>query len=106
MLSGVLGEFGLILRSSVHPSQTTRPPSTITHRHRQSDTGVPAIPPFSWVFDPNNKYLNDNKLMDRFGKLGFKCADYYRKRYMRFALFITVVAMGVTSFGCFALSCG
>ena len=49
---------------------------------RQSDTGVPGIPPFSWVFNPSNKYLNDNKYMDRFGRMGFRCFDVYRKRYM------------------------
>mmetsp|Transcript_9224 Transcript_9224/g.23076 ORF Transcript_9224/g.23076 Transcript_9224/m.23076 type:complete len:251 (+) Transcript_9224:255-1007(+) len=69
-----------------------------------SDTGVPGIPPFSWVFDPGNKLLNDNKYMNMFGSMGFQCADYYRKRFMGVALFVTVLAMGITSFGCFALS--
>lgn len=36
------------------------------------DKGVPPIWPLSWVFDPKNKYLNDNKHARMFGNLGFK----------------------------------
>lgn len=68
------------------------------------DNGVPPVPGLSWVFDPNNKYLNDNKYAEKFGAVGYKYADSRRKHFMGVALAVTVCAFIVTWFGCFALS--
>ena len=33
------------------------------------DSGVPPLPVLRWVFDPRNKYLNDNPLVVLFGQV-------------------------------------
>jgi len=68
------------------------------------DDGVPKVPVFSWVFDPKNKYLNDNKYMDWFGGLGLKYCDARRKDFMGVALAVTVVAIVVAVYGSLSLS--
>mmetsp|Transcript_17515 Transcript_17515/g.20303 ORF Transcript_17515/g.20303 Transcript_17515/m.20303 type:complete len:335 (-) Transcript_17515:127-1131(-) len=68
------------------------------------DDGVPPIWPLSWVFDHDNKYLNDNKYMHKFGHCGLKCADKNRKALMGIALLFTFFSIIITGFGCFALS--
>lgn len=69
-----------------------------------NDPGVPPIFPFSWVFDPKNKYLNDNECAEKFGHCGLRCADKNRKVLMGIALGATVMSIIITGFGCFALA--
>jgi len=69
-----------------------------------NDAGVPPIWPLSWIMDPKNKYLNDNKCARIFGNIGFGWFDKERKAFMGTALALTVVAIVITGFGCFALS--
>jgi hypothetical protein len=56
------------------------------------------------VFDPRNKWLNDNSCARTFGNFGFHFFDRERKAFMGTALAVTVVAIVITGFGCFALS--
>ena len=69
-----------------------------------NDPGVPGIFPLSWAFDPKNKWLNDNHVARIFGNFGFKFFDKERKAFMGTALAVTVFAIVITGFGCFALS--
>ena len=43
-----------------------------------SDNGVPPIWPLSWVFNPRNQYLNDNRIARIFGNFGFPYFDRER----------------------------
>ena len=70
----------------------------------KSDRGVPPIWPLSWIFDPRNAYLNDNSYARVFGNVGFPHFDRERKAYMGVALAVTLLAIVVTGFGCFALN--
>ena len=56
------------------------------------------------LFSDRNKYLNDNKCARIFGNIGFGWFDKERKAFMGTALALTVVAIVITGFGCFALS--
>lgn len=69
-----------------------------------ADRGVPPIWPLSWVFDPRNRYLNDNSYARVFGNVGFPHFDRERKACMGVALAVTLLAICVTGFGCFALN--
>ena len=65
---------------------------------------MPPCFPLSWVFDPRNRWLNNNSYARSFGSVGFPWFDKERKAIMGTALAFTVVAILVTGFGCFALS--
>ena len=60
--------------------------------------------PFWKVFNPNNKYTNDNLVMIAFGNVGFKYFDERRQYWMGAAMWSTLISIGFTVFGCFALS--
>ena len=68
------------------------------------DSGVPPLPVLRWVFDPRNKYFNDNKYAHIFGNVGFRYFDERRKWYMGWATAFTVLSIAATIFGCFAIS--
>jgi hypothetical protein len=69
-----------------------------------SDPGVPDLPVLRWVFNPDNKYLNDNKYCRMFGNFGFKLCDKERKAFMGTALAFTVAAIIITAIGAFGVS--
>mmetsp|Transcript_35136 Transcript_35136/g.45315 ORF Transcript_35136/g.45315 Transcript_35136/m.45315 type:complete len:475 (+) Transcript_35136:59-1483(+) len=62
-----------------------------------NDRGVPPIWPLSWIFNPRNKYLNDNRKARIFGNFGFKFFDKERKAFMGVALSVTICAMLFTA---------
>ena len=68
------------------------------------DSGVPPLPVLRWVFDPRNKYFNDNRYAHIFGNVGFRYFDERRKWYMGWATAFTVLSIAATIFGCFAIS--
>ena len=61
----------------------------------------PPIPVLSWVFDPENRLLNDNRVMRIFGNTGTRWADAHRKELMGLALAMTVLSIPVAVMGCF-----
>ena len=60
------------------------------------DSGVPPLPVLRWVFDPRNKYFNDNKYAHIFGNVGFRYFDERRKWYMGWATAFTVLSIAAT----------
>ena len=68
------------------------------------DTGVPQLPLLSWVFDPENAWLNKNNAMERFGGIGYRYCDARRKRFMGTALAFTVLASIFATWGVMSLS--
>lgn len=61
----------------------------------------PPVPVLGWVFDPQNRLLNDNRRMRIFGAVGTRWADAHRKQLMGLALMLTVVSIPVAVLGCF-----
>jgi hypothetical protein len=61
----------------------------------------PPVPILSWVFDPHNRVLNDNRRMRIFGNVGTRWADAHRKPLMGLALALTVASIPVAVLGCF-----
>ena len=61
----------------------------------------PPLPILNWVFDPRNKWLNDNRVMRIFGNIGIPYCDMHRKEMMGLAMGLTVISMLVTVMGCF-----
>lgn len=61
----------------------------------------PPIPVLNWVFDPENRILNDNRLMRIFGNTGTRWADAHRKELMGLALAMTVLSIPVAIMGVF-----
>lgn len=76
----------------------------------ESDDGVPppckGPAPVPWwkVFNPHNRYTNDNLIMISFGNVGFKYFDERRQYWMGAAMWSTLLSIGFTVTGCFALS--
>jgi hypothetical protein len=76
----------------------------------ETDDGVPpfcrgpAPVPFWKVFNPLNRFTNDNLIMISFGNVGFKYFDKNRKYWMGAAMWSTLISIGFTVAGCFALS--
>lgn len=55
-----------------------------------NDDGVPrGVPVLEWVFDPNNKLLNENECARRFGDIGHPYADKKRKTLFGFGIAVT-----------------
>eukprot|EP00615_Pteridomonas_danica_P008472 CAMPEP_0114339472 /NCGR_PEP_ID=MMETSP0101-20121206/7756_1 /TAXON_ID=38822 ORGANISM="Pteridomonas danica, Strain PT" /NCGR_SAMPLE_ID=MMETSP0101 /ASSEMBLY_ACC=CAM_ASM_000211 /LENGTH=378 /DNA_ID=CAMNT_0001472459 /DNA_START=170 /DNA_END=1306 /DNA_ORIENTATION=- len=76
----------------------------------ETDDGVPPFcrgdAPVAWwkVFNPSNRYTNDNLIMIAFGNVGFKYFDKNRKYWMGAAMWSTLISIAFTIAGCFALS--
>lgn len=69
------------------------------------DDGVPrGVPVLEWVFDPNNKLLNENECARQFGDIGHPYADKNRKKLFGIGIIVTALTMVITGFGCFAIS--
>mmetsp|Transcript_77305 Transcript_77305/g.222440 ORF Transcript_77305/g.222440 Transcript_77305/m.222440 type:complete len:361 (+) Transcript_77305:492-1574(+) len=63
-------------------------------------------PPVEWwkVFNPLNKYTNDNLLCIMLGNVGFKYFDERRQYWMGAAMWSTLISIPLTIWGCMALS--
>lgn len=71
----------------------------------ENDDGVPPFCKYAACpLDHRNACTNDNAAMHKLGNVGFPHFDAKRSTYMGFATVVTFVAMGLTTFGCFALS--
>ena len=76
------------------------------------DEGDPGLPVFcrgdspKWwmLFNPKNRWSNDNLLCISFGNVGFKYFDKHRSTWMGFAMWSTLFSIAFTIAGCFALS--
>lgn len=55
----------------------------------------PAPVPFWKVFNPHNRYTNDNLIMISFGNVGFKYFDERRQYWMGAAMWSTLISMYV-----------
>lgn len=64
------------------------------------DSQPPPIPGLRWIFNPENRYLNDNSACHKWGNVGFPAADHHRKEIMGIAVAVTVFSMVVMSYGC------
>ena len=65
------------------------------------DEPPPPVPILNWVFDPQNRLLNDNARCAVLGNIGVPYFDRHRKELMGVALGIIVVSMASTIFGTF-----
>lgn len=74
----------------------------------EDDNGVPNVcegEPHWWkVFNHDNKLTNFNPLCMIFGNVGFEWYDHRRKQFMAMAMWSTLLSIGFTIYGCFAIS--
>lgn len=55
-------------------------------------------------FDHRNKLLNDNDFVRHYiGEIGYRYFDTHRKYYLGLASYVTLFALFLTTWGCFAL---
>ena len=90
--------------------QPSRAYSTLSSSSSSTATIAPQFcrghAPVAWwkVFNPQNRYTNDNLVMIAFGNVGFMYFDRRRKYWMGAAMWSTLLSICFTIAGCFALS--
>ena len=72
----------------------------------ETDNGVPdfCLENELCPFHPHNPYTNDNCVCHVFGNIGWQYFDHTRKRWMGLAMWSTLLAMFVTTYGALSLS--
>lgn len=74
----------------------------------ENDDGVPPMcagEPTWWkVFNHDHKLTNFNPVCMVFGNVGFSWYDERRKKFMALAMWSTLLSIGFTVYGCFAIS--
>ena len=72
----------------------------------ETDNGVPdfCLENELCPFHPHNPYTNDNCVCHVFGNIGWQYFDHARKRWMGLAMWSTLLAMFVTTYGALSLS--
>jgi hypothetical protein len=75
------------------------------HFFSEEDDGVPFMCKHRWCpLDHRNKLTNNNSLVRFIGPFGYDYFDTHRRFYLGMASILTIFAMIITIWGCFALS--